>query len=515
MFVRTKSLAPFRRPLIAAAGILAASAAAPRDASPVTLGLNKIELSQQYLGLASGGGGDASHIRVERAMARKAMADAHQIGARFFRVALTGFAPSSYGPRGDLRLWLSDPGQYWAEMDLMVADLRRNDLQLVPVLAFNSSQFPAMTQETVSDFLGNPASKSYKLFEAYVTQFINRYRKTGVVLFYELTNELNLAADIDYHNYCLKKQNPETCAIETNFTSDELVGFTGRAVKLIKSLDASALVSSGFSTPRPSAEHLRASPAAKGKLDWRADTEQEIRTNIIYMNRDVDIISVHVYPGQEVGRFGKSGSVDIIRVLKTAADSARKKLYIGEFGDRNVAKTGDSSYIDTTLDEIVALKISYASLWAWEFYQRRPFLTYDNPATLPNLEPGYTDPVLAHFEAAGRQLGAAPAAVPANAPPRVVTTWPLSCQRVNGLLKVSAVASAAVGKVARVEFWLDGKKIGASTTPPYVAPLDLAETPAGPHDLVARAYDTRSNRAEYQTTFVSGGSSAPCVVPRE
>ena len=501
-------------PLVAAVALFVAAPAIAQASAPVTLGLNKIELSQQYLGIASGGDGGAAYIRVERAMARKAMADARQIGARFFRVAITGYAPSGYGMRGDLRLWLSDPERYWATMDVMVADLRRNDLKIVPVLAFNSAQFPAMTGETVSDFLRDPKSKSYGLFEAYVTQFIRRYRGAGVVQFYELTNELNLGADIDLHNYCLKKQNPGVCPIETNFTSDELVGFTARASKLIKTLDPSALVSSGFSTPRPSAEHLRRSPAVRGKVDWTPDTEQETENNLISMNRAVDIVSAHVYPSQEIGRFRKSGPVDILRVLKDAADRAGKRLYIGEFGDPNVGKTGDSPFIDKTLNEIVALKISYASAWAWEFYQRRTYLTYDNPATRPNLEPGYTDPVLAHFAAASGRSGAPP---PSNAPPRVVTTWPLDCQHLSGEAKASAVASASVGKIARVEFWLDGKEVGASKSPPYAATLNLAGTPAGAHDLVARAYDSFSNMAAYQTKILVGGASASgaCVVPGE
>jgi len=177
----------------------------------------------QYLGIASGGDGGPAYIRVERALAHKAIVDGRRIGAEFFRLAITGLAPSTHGARGDLELWLKNPDKYWSAMDIMVSDLKQNNIQIVPVLMFNSVQFPAMAGETVGDLFRSPQSRSWSLLSSYVSQFVKRYRDSGVVLFYEFTNELNLSANIDLLRYCEKTQKPDVCALESNFTTDELV----------------------------------------------------------------------------------------------------------------------------------------------------------------------------------------------------------------------------------------------------------------------------------------------------
>jgi len=133
----------------------------------------------------------------------------------------------------------------------------------------------------------------------------------------------------------------------------------------VKSFDPEARVSSGFSTPRPAAEHLRRRPASQGgKPDWTQDSKEELFRNIAAIHRTTDIISVHVYPGQETGRFGSAQPVDIVRLLKEAADLAGKPLFIGEFGDSHIRQAAPGSFVDRTLDEIVALRIPYSALWA-------------------------------------------------------------------------------------------------------------------------------------------------------
>ena len=472
-----------------------------------SIGLNKMDLALQYLGMASGGNGSPEYVRVDRAMARKAIADAHQLGVRFFRVAMTGFAPSTYGARGDLDLWVKDPNQYWDAIDTMMADLRRSDIKIVPTMMFNSVQFPAMAGETTDDLFRNPHSRSWELLAKYVSQFVSRYRGTGAIQFYELTNELNLSADIDLLRFCSKVHPPDICAVYSNFTTADMVAFTVRFAKLIKSLDPSALVSSGFSAPRASAEHLRQHPAPTGsKSIWTQDSVEELTTNLALIHQGLDIISVHLYPGEELGRFGSKEPVDLLRVIKTAADRIGKPLFVGEFGDKNARTAGPNSFIDRMLDEIPDLKVPYSALWVWEFYQRRPYLTYDNSATLPNLEPGYTDRILAHLVQANERFGVFPPGASARdtTPPGIVITWPLDCLPYTGDRPVQAVASAESGKVERVEFWLDNKKIDSVAAIPYSMQLPIQGLGGGDHTLVARAYDTSGNVGEYRTVLRVG-----------
>ena len=444
-----------------------------------SVGFNKIDLAQQYLGEASGGDGSPAYVRVERAMAEKAIADAHRLGVRFFRIAMTGFAPSTYGAPGDLDLWIKNPNQYWDAIDTMMADLRRNNIKIIPVLMFNYLQFPAMTGESLTDLLRNPNSRSWQMLAKYVTQFIARYRGKGLIQFYELTNELNLDADIDLLHYCSIKQPSKVCAVTSNFTTADLVDFTGRFSGLIKSQDPSAVVSSGFSVPRPAAEHLRRHPASAGeKVDWTQNSVEELKANLAAINKNVDIISVHLYPGEDVAHFGSLKSVDMLGVIKQAADKIGKPLFVGEFGDKNIRAAGPGSFVDRMLDQIATLKVPYSALWVWEFYQRRPYLTYDNPNTWPNLEPGYTDRVLAHLTQTNEKFGVFPPTHD-TAPPQVVITWPLDCRPYKGDVPAQAVASAASGSVARVEFWLDGREVESVATLPYSANLRIEEPRQG------------------------------------
>src|SRR5947209_1534120 len=78
-----------------------------------SVGLNKYDLFEQYLGLASGGDGSPAFQKVTKALARKAMVDAKNTGVNYFRVAVTGFAPVQYDSPSDLDVWLLHPDSYW------------------------------------------------------------------------------------------------------------------------------------------------------------------------------------------------------------------------------------------------------------------------------------------------------------------------------------------------------------------------------------------------------------------
>ena len=119
---------PFICSLALSISYLSISDAAPIPASigqsvPASVGLNKFDLFKQYLGTASGGDGGMSYRRVTQGMAKKAIADAHDIGVLYLRISATGYAPSAYGEPGDLDLWRRDSLAYWALSDQMRDDL--------------------------------------------------------------------------------------------------------------------------------------------------------------------------------------------------------------------------------------------------------------------------------------------------------------------------------------------------------------------------------------------------------
>jgi hypothetical protein len=486
-----------------------------RAAEPA-VGLNKIDLFLQYLGHASGGRESgyqtASYQRVTQAMAKKAIVDAHNIGVTYLRVSATGYFPTTFSHpwNSDLRLWRDDPAAHWALFDRMMSDLRSNDVRIVPVFVWNWTQFPAMTGETASQMINDPNSESYRLLKAYIAEFVDRYKNNPALYFYELTNELNLRADLDNVGRCSAGRSPAPAECEPmgNFTTSQMVGFTSRLAGYVRSLDADHLISSGFSIPRPHAEHLRRKPefSPEAPDHYKADSLAEFKKNLSDTRSGMDIVSVHFYNEEGSNeRFGITGHTNaaLLGVIKRTTDELGKELFVGEFGDVNPYVKDDKRALFTqhVLDKIVQLKIPYSAPWVWEYYPHTPYLTYDDPSAFFNLEPGYTDFIISKIVEANAELGSR---IPSPQPrdttsPQVVVTWPLggwlSCDQ-----SVYAVASENSGAVREVRFFIDGKRKAIIAAPPYRFSLDAARLGFNKHQIMARAFDRSGHVGQYTVT---------------
>jgi hypothetical protein len=471
------------------------------------IGLNKVDLMQQYLGTASGGNGSAAYRRVTQAMARKAVDDAHDVGAAFVRVAISGTFPIQSGQRGDLDLWLRDPAAHWRLIDQMMDDLESRQLKIVPVFVWNTAQFPNIAGEKVDVFLREPDSKAWELLEQYVREFINRYNQRPALLFYEIGNELNLSADIDIETRCRKGQKVLVCWAAGNFSSDTMIEFTRRLALLIRTLDETHKISSGYAIPRPSAEHLRRRPErSTNKPDWTLDTIEDLQSYLTAVNQHVDIISVHLYPVKENQRFnGKPGEeYKLIQIIKQIADRIGKPLFVGEFGDMDARNSRPGGFSDQMFNQIVDLKIPYAAMWGLELYLKNPYTSYNSTATLSSLEPGSTDYLLGRFRQASALLkgGVQASSQPDTIPPHVVLTWPIECAKVTGNQTLYAVASDSGDSVERVAFLINGKVVATKVKPPYQLLWNAADKAPGEYTLSARAYDRAGNMAAYQTVVL-------------
>lgn len=471
-----------------------------------SVGLNKFDLFKQYLGVASGGDGSAAYQRVTQGMAKKAIADARDIGVSFFRISATGYAPSVYDKSGDLDLWLRDPLAYWKLFDQMMDDLHAQNMRAVLTLVWHSAQFPAMTGETIPVMMRNPDSKSYILLSKYVTEFVTRYRSHPALMFYELTNEMNLSADLDSAGRCRKSQPLPLCEPIDNYSTADVITFTTRLAELVRKLDTTHPISSGFSIPRVNAEGLRENPEWSAGELARLDTREQFDKYLSDINRAVDIISVHLYGTPDNRRFGSSDEVDLLAEVKRAADNIGKPLFVGEIGDPQALTASPGSFSERLLNKIVELRIPYSAMWTWEFYQQNPYSTYDSAADSFSLEPGYTDYMIERLKQTNSDLGnlAIPPQGDDKNPPNVVLTWPLECAQLKETQNLYAVASDDRGKVKRVAFWLDGKKMGEAISPPYKFELNTKNLEKGNHDIVTRAVDMADNISEWKTAVLIG-----------
>jgi hypothetical protein len=77
-------------------------------------------------------------------------------------------------------------------------------------------------------------------------------------------------------------------------------------------------------------------------------------------------------------------------------------------------------------------------------------------------------------------------------PPQVSITSPQNGQTVSGTITIQASATDNVG-VTKVEFYIDGNKVGEDTVSPYEYIWDTTQYANGNHTITAKAYDNAGN----------------------
>ena len=462
------------------------------------LGANKFDLLEQYLGYASGGDGSAAQTKVTRAMGRKAILDAQSAGFGFLRVSVSGYFPVvPNGARKDaLLLWQSNPAAFWSGIDAMLADLDAAKLRLVPTLMWTEKQFPALAGETSSDLIRNPHSISRALFDRFVTQFVTRTRGRRTILFDELTNELNLQADLALNRLCRTQNHGVAagCVSDGDFGTADLESFAHDAVALIRGIDPARAVSSGYGLPRPSATHLAQRPDwSAGGADWTADSAEEFRRNLLETQRDFSVVSIHVYP--QDARFAKSPA-ELIRFAGDIVHAAGKKLFVGEFGD-----TTASPFMRQALAAVEDGAADYGAIWIWEFYQSSTFATGDTGPSSYTVEPGLRGGILGLLRPP-----------PEAAEPQVVLTWPLPCADVSRKITLAATASDGVAAPEAVTFLVDGKSVGRLTVPPYRVMFDPAGLGGKLATVEVRAQGHAGGMASDRSEVRLNAPDAACTV---
>lgn len=476
------------------------------------VGVNKFDLALQYLGWASGGDGSAAYRRVTQAMARKAIVDARHSGIRYFRISATGYAPSGFGLRGDLDLWRSDREAYWQVVDRMMDDLARNSIRLIPSFVWNLRQLPAMTRETVRDFVTDPESRSYRMLDEYVSEYVARYRTHPSLLFYEIGNELNLGADLDLVKRCVASYGRSACEAQGNFTTDEMIAFTRRIAQRIRALDPSRPISSGHSFPRSSAQHLRRTPEfSPGGPDWTKDSLEDLAAYLEATHAGFEVMSVHIYEGEPLPGFLRPDAVELIALSARLARGLGKTLFIGEIGGLSTDNSSTNTFIDRALMAIGSQQVPYAALWVWQFYQTSTYRSFDHHNTYFNIEPGYSDRLIRRIATLN---GTAPGGGPKtldDLAPIVIVTWPLECAQVGPGFTVHIAASDDSGVSPRVTLQQGGRDLAVGHGPPYA--LAVSGLASGEQTVVASATDEAGNRATWETTVavtISGSTREQC-----
>jgi hypothetical protein len=347
------------------------------------LGLSEPDLFLQFLGIASGHGStNHPYPPVEEQIkdANDSMDDAVKEGFTMFRIMGMPYYPNQ------LKKWLDDPVAYWSAFDAMVAGAKSRGIRLVPMLWWNVFVFSDLANEPLGRTFEKGSYPRFLLFE-YAREIAHRYRDEETILFWELTGEINLDADLDFghdenrsKSRVVKDENGINYGTRharskpDNFSTDEMVATVKALAEVMKAEDPNHLISAGYSVPRKSAWRLRVSPEWNG-ADWTPDTKQEMEAYVELANPDpIDFVSVHFYnSGNDNERHGISGQFnpDLLKAYVDAANRIEKPLFVGEFGDGEptVSEERSANFTRRTALKILELGVPVSTLWAWQFYQ--------------------------------------------------------------------------------------------------------------------------------------------------
>jgi len=339
------------------------------------VGVNKHELLSQYLVAVRGG--SEQEAKEAREAARQSLSRLADCGVAVARVRMSAFWPAEI----EATSLNEDPAvrqAFWAAMDQMLDDCDESGIRVVATIAWHLGAWADLGHESLRELFCDPRSKSRELLDGWVTELVTRYADRDTILFWELTNEANLSADLrpqfaEDGTLGPKLDRPAPHLVRepvvrdgrNNNSSDELAALTRELCALTKSIDQTHLVGTGFSAPRPAAWHLWLGSIRRSeRMDWTKDTpEQQADYLRLITPEGVDLISLHAYDDNLLD----------LQILKLAADSIGVPVYIGEFG----ASAGvfpepvyDSPAavedLRLSLEGVQAMGLPMVLLWTWD-----------------------------------------------------------------------------------------------------------------------------------------------------
>jgi len=244
---------------------------------------------------------------------------------------------------------------YFATFDALLDAADANGIRIVASLMWNVANIGDLGPNTVREGITDPTSPGRQRVEEYIREVVTRYADRPTIAMWELGNEWNLAADIQWPQF--------------DFTSDELALYYQETASLIRSIDERHLITTGDSSPRLAAMHLLRAVREHRGPDWTPDTAEELAEYLDLMNPDpIDVVSIHYYDDSMLSIGGTLGSPANLRFFKNVADQMGKPLFVGEIGCTAAVGCIDGGraalpMLRETLPVLVELKLPLTLYW--------------------------------------------------------------------------------------------------------------------------------------------------------
>ncbi len=326
-----------------------------------TVGVNMWNLFLEYAALDDSVGRQSEETHKKELGYMQSAADN---GFNVIRFAASGFYPYH------IRDWGNN--LYFEAMDDIFDYADSHGIYLIPVISWNPCLFPDVANGSLTDLMRKKDSYSRKAFDSYTYRMVNRYKDRKCIFCWEISNELNLGADLGFlHPDGYEALNATwlgSTYMRTpadNYTSQDLNVFFEDVAKFVKKIDPDHLISTGNSVPRSFAYNI-----CMTNNGWdKEDNVKELAEYFKLTHPDpIDLISIHYYNGDAV-RFGNKSqeTASKLREIKKAADKAGKPIYIGETHPGKPGKEykpGDP-FFDSLVKEVIRNRYPMVLMWVW------------------------------------------------------------------------------------------------------------------------------------------------------
>jgi hypothetical protein len=297
---------------------------------------------------------------------REGFSELSRRGIPFVRFMACGFWPIN------MKLYQEDKEAYFKLMDDVIKTAEEKNVGLIPSLFWNFSTFPDLMNEPCAQW-ANPESKTSAFMRQYVSDVVERYKNSPAIWAWEFGNEYSLCADLPdpaNHRPPITPQlgSPTTRSEADDMTHDLIVTACAQFATEVRKHDPLRPITTGNSLPRPAAAHLRA------ERSWTNDSREEFTKDLAEVTPNPsNLISVHVYPADEIKRFGQehvSYEEILLLCMQTAAKEG-KALFVGEFGASDEDAEGNAETVmknnKEMLEALEKTRVPLSALWVFDF----------------------------------------------------------------------------------------------------------------------------------------------------
>jgi hypothetical protein len=294
-------------------------------------------------------------------------------GIPFVRFSACGFWPT------DWKLYREDKEKYFRLFDGVVKCAEEKGVGLIPSLFWHLPCVPDLVDESCSQW-GDPNSKTIAFMRTYTAEVVQRYKDSPAIWAWELGNEFSLAADLpnaaDHRPPVYPNLGTRAARSAADDMTHDMIATVSRLfAEEVRKYDKQRPITTGHSLPRSSAHHQRV------EKSWTADSKDELQANLIDVTPDpMDLISIHVYPMDEKGRFNqeKTSYEELLTLCVQAAAKTGKALFVGEFGASDTEKEGGPETARKANMEMIAAiektRVPLAALWVFDLSDQDSFI---------------------------------------------------------------------------------------------------------------------------------------------